>query len=388
MNNKNADRGKNKEISKDNQAANAQIAAVPHVPTTLPEVSAPQEPINIPTPSLPTEKIPTLQIQDLQSSMASSISTIAKNYGMLQGSFSNVYKSSKSISSVLSKPPDYTSMLQGMRPALQQVIESIREATKNIDLGALAESMRPLALEARRIKILDRTNWPIYLVDNKLLRDALDSLPKNMTEEDMREQVTNIACEHLGAEWLAEVKERWREHSEITTGEMRLLNSALERHEKGDYEGCVSLLMGLLEGLLCKYAPVMKELDDEQTELFDTKAKAHGLAPSHKKNGKLRKLANPKDLVLILVLLSENGWYAFQHASGYIADVTLTNTMDEDLAAHNPLRNKICHGVQTEFGTQEHSLKAILVTDLVIRFGAAVSAGQNAENTPTANSKE
>lgn len=61
---------------------------------------------------------------------------------------------------------------------------------------------------------------------------------------------------------------------------MRLLKSTLERHAKGDYEGYVSLLMGLLEGLLCKYAPIMKELDDEQTELFDTKAKAHGLAPS------------------------------------------------------------------------------------------------------------
>lgn len=43
---------------------------------------------------------------------------------------------------------------------------------------------------------------------------------------------------------------------------------------------------------------------------------------------------------------------------------------------------------QTKFDTQEHSLKAILVIDLVIRFGAAVFAGQNAENTPTANSKE
>ena len=56
--------------------------------------------------------------------------------------------------------------------------------------------------------------------------------------------------------------------------------------------------------------------------------------------------------------------------------VILTNAMTDDLAAHNLLRNKICHGAQTEYGTVEHSLKAILVTDIVIRFGAVIFAGK------------
>ncbi|WP_418238584.1 hypothetical protein [Ellagibacter isourolithinifaciens] len=64
--------------------------------------------------------------------------------------------------------------------------------------------------------------------------------------------------------------------------------------------------------------------------------------------------------------------------------VTFANAMDVDLAARNPLRNKICHGQQTEYGTQEHSLKAILVTDIVIRYGAVILEGQ----TDTENESE
>ena len=89
----------------------------------------------------------------------------------------------------------------------------------------------------------------MYLANGEALSAALDSLPDNMTDEDLREQVTGTACEHLGSNWLAEIKERWLDHSEISPGEMRLLSSALERHAKGDYEGCVSLLMGLFEDL-------------------------------------------------------------------------------------------------------------------------------------------
>lgn len=55
-----------------------------------------------------------------------------------------------------------------------------------------------------------------------------------------------------------------------------------------------------------------------------------------------------------------------------MVDVVLINAKDFDgKAAHNPLSNKICHGQQTNYGTKEHSIKAILATDIVIRLGCA-----------------
>lgn len=194
----------------------------------------------------------------------------------------------------------------------------------------------------------------------------------------MRDMVANIAYEHLGTRWLTKTIECWNANEELSGEEKRLLLSALNRHAEGDYEGCVSLLMGMFEGLLCKYAPAVIELNGKQAELFDEIARFHGLHPSHREDGGPRKLKNSKDLVLLMLILSENGWNVLQRAVGYIVDVTLTNKSNKELAAHNPLRNKICHGEQTDFGNLEHSLKAILVTDLVIRIGTPLLENRKA----------
>lgn len=66
----------------------------------------------------------------------------------------------------------------------------------------------------------------------------------------------------------------------------------------------------------------------------------------------------------------------WQVAGGYIVDVVLANRMDENIALHNPLSNKISHGIQTNYGTWEHALKTTLVTDILIRLGSMVLVGR------------
>ena len=273
--------------------------------------------------------------------------------------------------------PDYASMFRNVYPALHRFADYAKEITRGIDFDAIAGALSPLALKAKRVELLGRANWPMYLVDDAEVCDGLDMLPPQATDEELKELVAGVACANLGSEWLGETRSRWEDHAELLSGEKGVLTRALNRHEKGDYEGCVALLMNLFEGLVEKYFPAeMSKLEGERAELFDLHAKKLGVGLSRKKNGEPRELTNVKDKVLVMVVLSENGWYTFQHAAEYIVGVTFTNTMDVDLAARNPLRNKICHGQQTEYGTQEHSLKAILVTDIVIRYGAAILEGQ------------
>lgn len=136
--------------------------------------------------------------------------------------------------------------------------------------------------------------------------------------------------------------------------------------------------MNIFEGLIEKYAPNGKALDKEQEETFDYYADQHNLTALYSK-GKHRKLGNIKDKVLLMLITSENGWLTFDNAINHLVDITLINSMDNALAAHNPLRNQICHGKQTEFDTLGHSLKAILVTDLIICYGRALLEGQSIE---------
>lgn len=334
-------------------------------------------------PSLPTVKLPdeTLrafaQARELSSGMKAAMESLQEGYKQMQDSMAATREVLKAASSAWATLPDYASMLRNAYPALQRFADYAKEITQGIDFDAIASAMRPIAVKAKRVELLGRADWPMYLVDDAEVCNELDMLSPQATDEELKELVAGIACANLGSEWLGETRSRWKDHVELSAGEKGVLTRALNRHERGDYEGCVALLMNLFEGLVEKYFPdEMSKLEGEQAELFDWHAKKLGVGLSHKKDGEPRKLANVKDKVLVMVNLSENGWYTFRRAAGYIVGVTLTNAMDADLAAHNPLRNKICHGQQTDYGTQEHSLKAILVTDIVIRYGAAILEGR------------
>ena len=273
---------------------------------------------------------------------------------------------------------DYSAALRSVYAAMDHVAKVVKAATEKIELSGIVNAFKPIAIKLNRLSVLTKTQWPMYLVDNPKACDQIDSLPDDAPEEVLKPRVDQIAFECLDEHWLDETKAIWESHDEITEGEMRLLVSALERHRKQDYEGCVSLLMNIFEGLIAKYAPNGKALDKKQEKFFDFYADKHNLHSLYSK-GKRRKLGNIKDKVLLMLITSENGLLTFDSALNYLIDITLINSMDNALAAHNPLRNQICHGKQTEFGTMEHSLKAILVTDLIIRYGGALREGQSIE---------
>lgn len=273
---------------------------------------------------------------------------------------------------------DYSAALRSVYAAMDHVAKVVKAATEKIELSGIVNAFKPIAIKLNRLSVLTKTQWPMYLVDNPKACDQIDSLPDDAPDEVLKSRVDQIAFECLDEQWLDETRAIWESHEEIFEGEMRLLVSALERHRKQDYEGCVSLLMNIFEGLIEKYAPDGKALNEEQEKAFDIYAKQHRVATLYSE-GKRRKLRNIKDKVLLMLVTSENGWLVFDSAINYLVDITFINSMDNALAAHNPLRNQICHGKQTEFDTLEHSLKAILVTDLIIRYGGALLEGQSIE---------
>lgn len=271
---------------------------------------------------------------------------------------------------------DYGAILQATRPALQRAEKTAKAMADAIDISPMVNAFKPIALKYNRLAILTKAQWPMHLVENQKACERIDSLPEGIEDEELKYRISEIAYECLNEKWLDETKALWQSHNELSDGEMHLLLSALERHRNKDYEGCVSLLMNLFEGLIEKYAPQIKSLGGEQTEMFNAYAEQLGLKGTTTKD-KPRNLNNIKDKVLMILISSESGWLALDKAVDYLVKVTLANRMNSDLAAHNPLRNKICHGEQTEFGTLEHSLKSILVTDLMIRYGSALLGGHS-----------
>lgn len=274
---------------------------------------------------------------------------------------------------------DYSAVLQATRPTMERVIKTAKAVANAIDMSPIINAFNPIAVKLNRLNVLTKAEWPLYLIENQKACERIDSLPEDITDDELKSRVSEIAYECLNEEWLNETKAIWESHKELSDGEKKLLVSALERHRINDFEGCVSLLMNIFEGLIEKYAPQIKALNGEQAELFDMYAGQLGLKGTVS-DGKPRNLRNIKDKVLMILITSESGWMVFDKAIEYLVKITLTNGMNADIAAHNPLRNKICHGEQTEFGTLEHSLKPILVTDLIIRYGGALLEGQSLES--------
>lgn len=257
----------------------------------------------------------------------------------------------------------------------RSVSESAAKIVSEIDFSGLRTAILPLITQASYINILIRTNWPLYLIDDREMLDEVLALDASFDVPTLSDEIAGIARERLGSEWLNELKVRWGNHDELTQGEHEILKCALLHYESCDYASCVSMLMCLFGGLLNKYYGEPVKLQGYDAEVFDYFASRHGINAAEGE-GKPRLLKAAKDKIVVLILRSEGGYFVWQAAGGYIVDVVLTNRMDEDIALHNPLRNKICHGIQTNYGTWEHALKAILVTDILIRLGDMTLAGR------------
>lgn len=313
------------------------------------------------------------QTEKVSSGMTEAIEMVAESCKLLRDSASAALEVSGQVVADLCKQLDYAAIFQSVSSALARLVEAAKETTRTANFEAVVGRVRLVALRVKRNELLSKANWPLFLVDNGDICERLDSLTSGEAgDAALSDCISKIACDCLGADWLNATRRGWNDHEELAPGERGVLSRALDRHERADYEGCVALLMNLIEGLLEKYGGKIGSLDDEHSEMFDIYAQKYGLNPSRDKTGKPRRLVASKNHVLLVLLFSDAAQYMLEYTTEYIVKVTLTNTMNEDLAAHNPLRNKICHGVQTEYGTLEHSLKAILVTDIIIRFGNAV----------------
>lgn len=253
---------------------------------------------------------------------------------------------------------------------LSDVARGCSALLKEIDLSGICAQLERIAGAASRVAYVDklsRAKWPLYFVNDEELLEGIYEIDSTLEERCLSNRISQIAFERLDNEWAEKLAVSWRLHDELGAGRLALLNSSLLRYEDGDYEGCVCILMSLLEGLLDFYYVGPTRLTGREAEAYARRARGLGLNRVAKDGRVL--LGAAKDRLLMLLMSSDGAGRIWEAAVSYVLDVVLSNSVDEDLMAHNPLRNKICHGAQTDYGTREHALKAILVTDIVMELG-------------------
>lgn len=266
---------------------------------------------------------------------------------------------------------------ENLSPALSLLAERCLEINSDV-FEKLRDTTSGLIETTAFLRCCKETKWPIYWdcdrdFEGEIAEIELQYNDGIIDEALRKELVTEAVLAYYDQAKVKAIGARWENACLVDEGQQKLLAEAIERHNAGDYLVSTALLACLSGGLAEKfywYAFEAGLLSDEELSLM---AETCGVRkPSRKK-------ANARAQVFSLALCTEQGALYWSAACEYLADTMLTSKKDwESLAEDNPLRNKICHGLQTNYGTEVHSLKAILAVDLLLRLGAIVEEAADA----------
>lgn len=252
-------------------------------------------------------------------------------------------------------------------------------------LEKLQDTTRSIMETTAFLRCCKETKWPIYWDCDRDFEDEIAEIElqynDGIIDEALRKElVTEAVLAYYDQTKVKAIGARWENACLVDEGQQKLLAEAIERHNAGDYLASTALLACLSGGLAERFYWYAFEAGLLSDEVLSLVAEACGV----RKPSKTKAAARAQ--VFSLALCTEQGALYWDAACEYLADTMLTSKKDwESLAEDNPLRNKICHGLQTNYGTEVHSLKIILAVDLLLRLGAIVeeaAAAKDEEQLP------
>ena len=262
-------------------------------------------------------------------------------------------------------------------PILRQLAEPLFDASKlgkaitfDLQLFAAWEKNEKAANRLRFLDSLRDKKWPLFLIRDEALIDSVmqawDSGADNST-------ICGLVSDYFLKGFLEQTEERWRNNTLIRDERIPVLLEALEMHKAGHFYSSVSILM-------CQVYGVASDIIDLE--------KRHGLVveiESKKKVAKAFKIEEKnidteKGKIAQGFLFVRHSIVSWQAVIEYLNSEILCSSQSKRRWETQPLRNKICHGDQLNYGTLEHSLKAILVIDMLLEYAAEIEFACKKQN--------
>lgn len=279
--------------------------------------------------------------------------------------------------------------INNMRAPLQQAVEAANAASQTLvtvmqsdaiqnalqfgqkiaqtivayDFAPMLKNLSEAMIPIRYIHLLEQVKWPLFLIDDEDLREQILSV---CTDNEDAEAVKEIAFAYCDEAFLDALEEDWLKCSAIKQDRKQILSEALQMHKLGYYYASVSILMCQVYGVASDIVDIAKraglEIDDDTkdfvSEHFEIKRE-----DIDKEKGKLMQM----------VVMTESGQLLWDAMASYLKKEILCSSDSKQRWATQPLRNKICHGDQLNFGSKEHSLKAILSVDMLIQLAYEIN---------------
>lgn len=242
---------------------------------------------------------------------------------------------------------------------LVNAVDRIVEKIKSADYSKVIDSIVAMGEYASYICALEEIKWPLYNVrDNEFRQAIVDAHKSNCKSE----QINEIVFSFFSTDQIVKMKERWLSSTVIKPERLDVLAEAVNMHNLGYYYASTSILMCQLYGVSNDIVEFSQQQGIELNE--DDKKEVSDFY-----NMRLDKLKHSEKGQLMQMLfisdISTGTWYSF---AKYIKEIVLDSSSTQVYWSTQPLRNKICHGNQLCYGTKEHSLKAILIIDLLFNL--------------------
>lgn len=251
---------------------------------------------------------------------------------------------------------DYKSVVDETLGKVSKMGQVFSENISKIKMPKLKFSS-DLILNIDYIMTMHKIQYPLFLESNKSFKSEVIKC------KDDPIAVEKVIFDYVDNEYLNLMIEQWEKSSCIRKERFPILREAVELHQKDYYYACTSMLMCQLYGIVIDIYNYIENEDVEISE--DSKenlAKKYEIDRIDSEKGKLIQLAHmPNEGIVIKQVIVE-----------YFKKEILSSSESIKRWEHQPLRNKICHGDQLNFGTKEHSLKAILCINLLIKLGESI----------------
>lgn len=229
----------------------------------------------------------------------------------------------------------------------------LAEQLSNIKLPQLSEEAKEGLENYHYLNKLESLQWPLYFWVSKDLMKEL--APYTSISEENEDEISTIVCKFCTAEFIDGLLVDWNNSTVMDRKRIPILQEAISLYN-------------------------MQRAYGKEFDLEDVKRAYQSFNPQKKVPTRIKK-DSEKTQLLWFISDAEEGLMYWIKSIEYIYNIILTSEDSMNQSSH-PCRNKICHGIQLNFGTREHALKSILTIDMMIRLGENLKHinENNAEN--------
>lgn len=227
--------------------------------------------------------------------------------------------------------------------------KKLSEIVKKIELPKIQIDEK-ITLNIGYLMLMHKLQFPLFLENDEDFKRTL--VDAELNKEDVLDLINNSIDDN----YINTVYIGWEKSICINNKRLPILKEAVDLHKSGYYYASTTIMM-------CQLAGIISDIDNfcVSSNIVLSDKDKQNIADEYN----LKKMDNEKGKIIQIAHINDYGSLLQEVIATYFKDIIFSYSDLESEWEQNPLRHKICHGMQLNYGTKNHSLKALLSVGLL-----------------------